>query len=125
MALSWVVVCGAKYLVLPYIAGLWAFGVYDSEIATPWTLGWLLLWMAFGPLAGIVGAWLWTAAPVWSALGILGVVLAVPYYPQAFTVLATLFWAFFFCAPFVWIPLAGFILITTVIYYWSTGGLGL
>ncbi len=116
---------GAKYMVLPYLAGLWAFGVYDSEIAKPWTLGWLMLWMAVGPLAAVIGVWLWVTTPVLSAIGIVGLVIAVPYYPQAITVLVTLAFAFFITAPFIWIPLAGLILITTVIYYWNTGGIGL
>lgn len=126
LVLSWLVVSGGKcLLLLTYIAAVWAFGTYDSEIATPWTLGFVLLWMAFGLVAAPIAACFLSMAPGWSALSILGLVIAVPYYSQAITVLVTLFFAFLMMSPFVWIPLGAISLATVLIYYWNTGGIGL
>ncbi|WP_299823227.1 hypothetical protein [uncultured Jannaschia sp.] len=108
-------------LMPPYLAAVWAAGTYDDLIATPWTIGWAILWMGLGPILGIVAGVFLAVTPVLSIATIVGLIIAVPFYPQALTVLLTLFGSFFVSAPPVWITLAVLISGITVAIYWTTG----
>lgn len=117
---------GGKCLLLAaYIAGVWAFGIYDSQIATPWTLGFGLLWAAFGLLTIIAAGALLAITPVLSVLSVLGLVIAAPYYPEAWAVLVTLVFGFFMGSPMISIPLLVIAVGTVLIYYLNTGTLSL
>ncbi|PZX14186.1 hypothetical protein LX81_02985 [Palleronia aestuarii] len=107
----------------PYLVAVWAVGTYDDLIATPWTIGWALLWMGVGPILAIAGYFVAAVAPVLSFMTVVGLVIAVPVYPQALTVLLTLFGSFFVTAPPVWITLAVLISVLAIAIYWTTGGL--
>ena len=110
-------------LMPPYLAAVWAAGTYDDLIVTPWTIGWVMLWMGIGPILGIVAGIFLAFAPVLSIATVVGLVIAVPFYPQALTVLLTLFGSFFVSFPPVWITLAVLISVLAVAIYWTTGGL--
>lgn len=107
----------------PYLVAVWAAGTYDSLIATPWTIGWTVLWMGVGPILAIVGCFFLAVTPVLSIATVVGLIIAVPVYPQALTVLLTLIGSFFVTAPPVWITLAVLISVLAIGIYWSTGGL--
>lgn len=125
-AFAWVASLTAKCVILVcYVGAVWAFGLYDSQIATPWTLGFCLLWVAFGSFAGIAGGILLAVAPLLSMFSVLGLVIAAPHYPEAWSVLVTLTCGLVMFSPLVWVPLVIITVATVLIYYLNTGGLGL
>lgn len=116
----------ANFAAIPYLAAIWAFGTYVGVITTPWTVGWMMLWLAFAPTALAIGYFLMASGGTFTlAASLLTLAAATPYFPQALTTLLTLGGAIFLGYPPVWIPLALFIATVCGIYTWYTGGIGL
>lgn len=112
--------------VLPYFAVVWAFTTYVGEIATPWTIGYLILWLIYAPIATWSGVFMIGGAFRFTVACLVALVVAIPFWPDAIWMCVTIFAAFILGgSPHLWIAVASFVAIVCGIYIWSTGGIGL
>ncbi|MDO5757216.1 MAG: hypothetical protein Q4P24_06820 [Rhodobacterales bacterium] len=123
---DWLFQYGPNLAVLPYLAGVGTFTTYVGEIATPWTIGYLILWLIFAPIIAWSGVVIMVSAFWFSTACLIGLVIAVPFWPDAIWMFVTLFAALMLGGThYLWVPIASFVAIVAGIYIWYTGGLGL
>ncbi len=115
---------GANLLALPYFAAVWSFTEYAGAIATPWTIGWIILWLIYSPIVTWAGVYLFAWAR-WPMMGfVAALVAAVPFWPDAIWMLVTMFVSAVLGAVFqVWITIAVFVAIVCGVWVWYHGGI--
>lgn len=112
--------------VLPYFAAIWAFGTHVGEIATPWTIGYIILWLIFSPIACWIGVFVWGGAYRFFPACLVVLFVAAFYAADARTTLLTLVASGMVgTVPWVWIPAATFVTSVAAIWIWYHGGIGL
>lgn len=110
--------------VLPYFAIVWAFGTFVGEITTPWTIGYILVWLIYSPIVTFAGVYVLGGGYRLSLLCLAVLAVAAFYIEDARTILITMFAAAMVGAsPWVWIPGAAYCAIVSGIWIWYHGGL--
>ena len=117
-------VYGLPLLVLPYFGVIWAFTTYAGDIAKPWTIGWMILWLIYSPIVTwsgvfVVGDGLPIATICFGAL-----VVAVPFWPDAKWMLLTIFASGILGALYhVWMSITAFVAIVCGFWIWYHKGI--
>ncbi len=110
----------------PYLGVVWVFTMYVGELATPWTIGYLILWLIFAPLATWTGVFIFAGAFRLSVACLVILAAAIPFWPDALWMFVTLLTSLMLGGSlYLWVPLAVFVAIVCAIYIWHTGGIGL
>lgn len=115
-----------KFAVLPYFVMIWAFTEHVGTVATPWTIGWILLWLIYAPIATWSGVHVFAGAHRLTIACFAALIAAVPFWPDAIWMLTTILVSGFLGALFqLWIAIAVFVAIVAGIWIWYHGGIGL
>ena len=123
---EWFAVNGMNLAVLPYFAAVWGFTTYADEVATPWTIGWIILWLIYSPIITWTGVRVIGGAWPFATACIVTLVVATPFWPGAIWMLVTMFVSAALGVVYqLWIALALFVAIVASIWIWYHGGIGL
>ena len=105
---------------------VWAFSTYAGVITTPWTIGWIILWLVYSPIATWSGVFLFARAGWFGLVCLAAVVAAVPFWPDARWMLLTIFASAIIGGSWpLWKWIGIFVAIVCGIWVWYHGGLGL
>ena len=123
---EWLLIYGMNFLVLPYFAVIWAFSQYAGVLQTPWTIGWIILWLIYSPIVFWTGVYVYVFARWFTTFCLAALIVAVPFWPDAIWMLLTMFVSAMLGAIFqLWISIAVFVAIVCGIVIWYHGGIPL
>jgi hypothetical protein len=114
-----------NFAVLPYFAVVWAFTNYVDAVATAWTIGWIVLWLIYSPIATWTGIFVLGGAHRLAIACFVALIAAVPFWPDALWMLVTVYVSAVLGTLYqVWISIAVFVAIVCGIWIWYHGGIG-